>query len=181
MLITKEWLKNKEACKNGYEFVVKHNMIGLEHDVFIKKLMDAKKNDWANWVITRFMNKTQCVEYSVFSAEQVISICEEKYPEDKRPRNAIQAAKNWLKNNNSANVAAASAAYAAASAAYASAAYAASASAAYASASAAAANAAAAAADAAYYAAYYAAKAAYSASAIYTKIINYGLEFLKNK
>jgi hypothetical protein len=44
------------------------------------------------------MNKKQAVQYAIFAAEQVIDIYERKYPNDKRPRNAIEAAKAYLKN-----------------------------------------------------------------------------------
>ena len=44
------------------------------------------------------MNKKQAVQYAIFAAEQVIDIYEGKYPNDKRPRNAIEAAKAYLKN-----------------------------------------------------------------------------------
>jgi len=36
--------------------------------------------------------------YAIFAAEQVLGIYEKKYPEDGRPRKAIEAAKAWIKN-----------------------------------------------------------------------------------
>jgi hypothetical protein len=72
------------------------------------------------------MTKEQRVQYAIFAAEQVIHIYEKKYPEDKRPRQAIEAAKAYLENpcakTKAAAAAAAYAAYAAAYAAYAAAA-----------------------------------------------------------
>ena len=62
--------------------------------------------------------KRDSVELAIFAAEQVIEIYEKKYPKDDRPRKAIEAAKNWLKNP----TAAADAAYAAAADAFAAAA-----------------------------------------------------------
>jgi hypothetical protein len=38
------------------------------------------------------------VEMAIFAAESVIAIYESRYPNDNRPRNAINAAKNWLAN-----------------------------------------------------------------------------------
>ena len=56
--------------------------------------------------------------YAIFAAEQVIGFFEKKYPEDKRPRKAIEAAKDYLKDPSDKNKAAAyAAAYAAADAA----------------------------------------------------------------
>ena len=61
--------------------------------------------------------------YAIYAAEQVIGIFEKKYPIDKRPRKAIEAAKAYLKRpcaeTKKAAYAAAYAAYAAAYAAYA--------------------------------------------------------------
>ena len=92
------------------------------------------------------------VNFAIYAAEQVVKIYEDKYPNDSRPRDAIKAAKAYLKNPTAR--AAADAAYAAARAA-ARAARAAAYAAAYA-----AARAARAAADAAYAAA----RAAYAAA-----------------
>jgi hypothetical protein len=118
------------------------------------------------WVAFRLMPKDNIRLASADIAESVLHIFEAKYPDDKRPRLAIEAARRGDKDANAA-YAAANAAYAAANAAYAAAdaAYAAAANAAaYAAyAAAAAADAAAAAADAAYAA--YADAAAYAAAA----------------
>jgi hypothetical protein len=104
------------------------------------------------------------VQWAAECAKRVLRHYEDRYPEDKRPREAIQAALKWAKDPTEANrnaAAAADAAYAAYAASAAAAAYAA-ANAAYAASNAAAADAAAAdAADAASNAAY----AAYAASA----------------
>ena len=60
------------------------------------------------------MTYEQSVSYAVFAAEQVIDIYEKKYPDDKRPRQAIDAAKACIKNPSVKNKAAARAAWAAA-------------------------------------------------------------------
>jgi hypothetical protein len=102
------------------------------------------------------LTRVIAVQWAAECARRVLKHYEDRYPEDKRPREAIQAALKWAKDPTEANRAAANAAYVAAAAA-AAAAYAADA-AAYA---ADAANA-----DAAYAAAAYAADAAaYAADA----------------
>jgi transcription termination factor NusB len=115
--------------------------------------------------------KIDSVEMAIYAAELVIDHYEKDYPNDSRPRQAIEAAKAYLKDPTTANAAAyaAYAAYAAADAAHAAHAAAnaaahAAAAAAYAAADAAHAAAAAAAAYAAY-AAYAAADAAHAAAA----------------
>jgi hypothetical protein len=88
-------------------------------------LLNANKvnPDWSRWLFTRLMNRKQCLEIAIFSAEQVLDVYERKYPNDPRPRNAIDAARKVLKNdteeNRNAAYAAASAAYVAYAAAYA--------------------------------------------------------------
>ena len=62
--------------------------------------------------------KEDSVKLAIYAAELVIDIYEKEYPKDDRPRKAIEAAKNWLKNPTAAN---ANASYAAYNAAYASA------------------------------------------------------------
>jgi len=95
-------------------------------------------------------------------AEKALPIWEAEYPEDMRPRRAIEAAKEWLKNPSdtdtvtAANTAASAAARSANAVAYA----------AYAAYAAAAAARSASAADAAAYAAYAAYAAAYAANAL---------------
>ena len=158
MKITKEWLKEKSACKEVFEWWMKNKESNPEK--LALKLLDADYFDWASWMLTECFDKTQNIKYAIFAAEQVIGIYEAKYPDDNRPRKAIEAAKVYLSNPTTD-----AAAYAAANAAYA-AAYAAADAAADAAAYAAyaAANAAYAAADAAAYAAADAADAAYAAA-----------------
>ena len=158
--ISKEWLEEKGACSGGREWFAAQK----ETDAIkvIKELAKEKKYQWANWTLTKFMTKPQCVEYAIFAAEQVIKIFEDKHPDDKRPRNAIEAAKKYLKDPTEENRR--SAAYAAYAAAAADAAYA----------------------HAAYAAAYAAADAAYAAAAaaaaakekMQAKILKHGLKIL---
>lgn len=59
---------------------------------------------WKKWT------KKDSVSLAIYAAELVIDIFEKEYPSDKRPRNAIEAAKKVLKNDTSKNRAAARAA-----------------------------------------------------------------------
>lgn len=171
MKITEKWLKKKKACFSSLNYVVKNNYMEMEIDSFIRKLIKEKRLSDADWLITKSMNKKQNVLYAVFAAELVINIFEKKYPQDKRPRKAIETAKRYVKRpckqtKNTAH-AAAYAAHAAAYAAYADA------------------DACAAAADAAAYA--YAADAALAAAdacaaaTIKIKILKNGLKIIKGK
>lgn len=78
-------------------------------------------NSNINWSEMRVANawkwvQKDSVELAVFAAELVIDIFERKYPNNKRPRKALKAAKAWLKNPNAIT---ASVAYTAQSFAYA--------------------------------------------------------------
>lgn len=59
---------------------------------------------WKKWT------KKDSVSLAIYAAELVIDIFEKEYPNDKRPRNAIEAAKKVLKNDTAKNRAAAKAA-----------------------------------------------------------------------
>jgi len=174
MEITKMWLEARDACSEGVEWFLerketdprKLTLLLLENDHF----------DWANWLIVRLLTKDNNVWYAIHAAEAVLNIYEKKYPEDNRPRKAIQAVKAYLKARGVKRKAAARAAQAAAgTAAWA-------AWAAQAAAGAAAQAAARAAQDA--QAAAWAAQAA-AGAAIKQKIIRYGLKLyatqMKNK
>ena len=156
MKLTIEKLEELRACNEAREKFL------LQKETDVRKivlLLIDYNSQWANWLIVRLMTHSQKVEYAIFAAEQVINLYEKKYPSDNRPRKAINAAKEWLKNpsNKNKNAAADAAADAAAYAAYA---------------------AAAAAADAAYAA--YAADAA-AADAMRIKILKYGIKLLEVK
>jgi hypothetical protein len=125
-----------------------------------------------------------CVKYAVFAAEQVIDIFEKKYPDDKRPRKAIEVTKKYIENPSAANAEAAYNAYvaAASSVTYA---YAAASSVTYVYAAAAASvNVAVAASSVNVAAVTYAAVTYADAAAddeIRIKILNYGLSLIKEK
>ena len=120
MLVTAEFLKEKEACTDGYRYVSEKGWLGLETVPFLRNLMTDKKYDWANWLIVRCMVKKQYLAYAIYAAEQVIEIYEKQYPKDDRPRKAIEAAKKYLEKPTDKNKdAAAHAADAADAAAYA--------------------------------------------------------------
>ena len=155
MKVTKEQIKELNPCKDVWEWYLKNQ----EEDL-LTLLLDANKRNPsdARWLFTRLMNKNQCVKIAIFSARGVLHIFEEKYPEDKRPRKAIEAVETYLKEPSERNRELTDAAYTAAASA--------SASAASASASAASAASAAAYAAAAYSYAYaYASASAAAASA----------------
>ena len=110
MKITKEWLTEKRACREGVDwFAAQKETSGIK---LIKKLMGEKHYPWANWLIVRIMERKQYLAYAIYAAEQVLDIYEKKYPDNKKPRLAIEAAKKCLIDDSQENRTAAAAAYA---------------------------------------------------------------------
>src|SRR3990167_10178773 len=81
-----------------------------------KHFVDTNKQTWEEMCIVKVWDwtKTDNVRLSIFAAEQLLAVFEKKYPTDKMPRQAIDTAKEWLKNpTTNANYALANANYAA--------------------------------------------------------------------
>jgi hypothetical protein len=85
-----EKFRAMKPCVEGYKFVLGLGTTDLQE---IFKALLEHGPDWANWLLVRLMTPSQCVEYAILSAEGCLHIFEEKFPEDDRPRRAIQAAK----------------------------------------------------------------------------------------
>jgi hypothetical protein len=170
MKLSLEILQKHGACSEGVRWYQDNGCpktVSSTVDLLLKSDNDNRLN-WSNWLLSRMLSHKNKIHYAIYAAEQVIEIYEKKYPDDQRPRNAINAAKKVLKSNTKKNRDAADAsshaAYAAADASS---------------------HAAYAAADASSHAAYAAAYAAADASshaaadAMKEKIINYGLSLIK--
>jgi hypothetical protein len=163
MKVTNEKLKRFNACEDGREWFEVNFGKSVEENKLITTLAGVGKYDWAWWYLRKVLTKEQSVKIAIYAAEQVIKTFEKEYPEDDRPRKAIEAAKAYLKNPCDKTAADA---YAAHDAAYA-AAYAA--------------NAAADAANAAANAAYAAAYAAAENKELRKKILIYALKIRGEK
>ena len=168
MKLTKYWIRKWQPCLEAIEWAEEQDT----RDVFelIERLKKLKRYDWIIWAIPRLLKtKRDRVRFAVYSARLVLHNFEKKYPDDKRPRQAIQAGKAWVKNPTIKNQCAArSAAWSAWSAAR--------------SAESAAWSAwsAARSAESAAWSAWSAARsAAWSAAETITKIINYGIKLLR--
>jgi len=94
MKITKEWLESEDACSDGREWFFDQEKIDVIE--VSNELIKQNKLDWCDWLITKSMKRKQCIQYAIYAAVQVIDIFEKEYPDDKRPRKAIDAAKLYL-------------------------------------------------------------------------------------
>lgn len=106
-----KWYKTEgelEMCGNGFHCSKRigdafHHVQGnvlAEVECRGKNLKDDDKEVWEEMRVVRAWKwtKIDSVKLAIFTAEQVIDIFEGKYPEDDRPRKAIEAAKNFIKN-----------------------------------------------------------------------------------
>ena len=112
-------LKKLNACKEAVNWVSSQKNKEIE-PLFDTFLAEEKPLGWGNWLIARLLPKTDKIRYAIYAASKVLEIYEKKYPNDKRPREAIKAAKRYLKSPTKKNKAAAGAGAAAAGAAAAS-------------------------------------------------------------
>lgn len=121
-VITKQWLEDRLACEDVLDWAV--SVIG-EGMTVEDMLPHFERADWLLWLLKRSaaIDKITYAKIAIKCAESVISIYEKRYPNDERPRKAIEAAIAYVKDPSNKNREAASAAsayaYAAASAAYA--------------------------------------------------------------
>ena len=116
MLITKDYLKSLSPCEDRYKHYLKHYK---DFEGTLEAFLDLPEltHEDKKWVFVRSIPKDRLRLVAADFAERVLHIYESKYPNDDRPRKAIEAARSGDKN--AAADAAAAAAYAAAAAAYA--------------------------------------------------------------
>ena len=121
MRITLKQLKAFGACKDGIVWFKQQKNKEAKH--ILRQCLKDNQFKYANWYVSRLFTKPQAVQYSIFNAERCISNYEQEYPNDNRPRKAIEAAKAWLLNPTEENRSAESAARSAAESAAGSAAW----------------------------------------------------------
>lgn len=120
MKITIEKLEELAACPEGKDAFKEAYPKGVTLKILCKRCLKEDKFAWANWLIAHLLSPNNKARYAIYSAELVLHIFEKEYPEDNRPRKAIEATKTWLKNPTEKNkMAAHHAADAATDAAYA--------------------------------------------------------------
>ena len=103
MQITLDKLKELGACNEAIEKWGKLELVNLTLEETIGKCRELDRLDWANWLIVRVITLKQRGMYAVYAAEQVLPIFEGEYHDDKRPRQAIEAAKKVIENDTEEN------------------------------------------------------------------------------
>lgn len=92
MKINKEIIEKLKPCKDRFNnFKEKYP----DFDGDLQSFLELENITYSDkfWVVTRLFNKKQNVAWSILCAESVLHFYEEKYPDDKRLRDAIEAAK----------------------------------------------------------------------------------------
>lgn len=97
MIITTDWLKEHNACSEGMDWFSMQSE--TDGRAVMESLISAGKIEWANWLITRMLDRKCRIRYAVFAAEQVLDIFEKQYHDNKRPKIAIESARLVLKND----------------------------------------------------------------------------------
>ena len=110
-----------EACQSGFHasknIIDAMGFVNMEclALVEVKGKSDKSENDKEAWSDMRIVKawewkKEDSVALSLFAAELCLKNFEKVFPDDKRPREAIEAARKWLEEPTEANRSAASAA-----------------------------------------------------------------------
>lgn len=109
--INKEVISNLNPCEDRFDSFLKHYSDfsdNLEAFISLDKITHKDKL----WVLTKLFTKEQNIKFALKCAYSVLHIFETEYPEDKRPRNTLEAVENYLKDpsENNRNTAARAAA-----------------------------------------------------------------------
>ena len=94
MKLTKEKILALNPCHSGLVFAE-----SCDFDA-VKIWNTCPRGDWMIWLLrkTQSIDRQTSVKLACLCAEHVLSIYESKYPDDKRPRLAIESAKAWADN-----------------------------------------------------------------------------------
>ena len=117
MLITKDYLKSLSPCEDRYKHYLTHYK---DWSGTLEEFLDLPEltHDDKKWVFVRSISKDKLRLVAADFAERVLYIFESKYPNDDRPRKAIEAARlSDFSGAYAADAAANAAAYAVADAA----------------------------------------------------------------
>ena len=103
MYITKHELVELKACTGGLKRFIKQTN-GTDEPVKVLSLIGGRNtiSDLV-WLAGKKLDKKSIVQFAITCVESVLPLFEDDHPDDKRPRLAIESAKNWLSNPSSSN------------------------------------------------------------------------------
>jgi len=102
MKLTLKKLEKFDACIEGVEWYKDQGIEDFQ-EICNRLLKSDYVKDYLIWILPRMMNKKQRVKWAVFCAELVIDNFEKEFPNDDRPRKAIEAAKRYAKHQTQRN------------------------------------------------------------------------------
>ncbi len=74
------------------DFAKQHNLIGLDFDKFLLKIIAYKKLEWANWLLCNLLHGDEKVKYITYASEQIINLSKNFLSE------VSNEAKEYIKN-----------------------------------------------------------------------------------
>ena len=90
-----KWMEKKDACTSGIEWFKEHGKRSMKATMLELAIQEEFSN--LGWLIEKALqNKKEAVTLAIFSASRCIQAFEKEYPNDDRPRKAIEAAQAWL-------------------------------------------------------------------------------------
>lgn len=95
MKINTQIIKNLNPCDSRFNNYLQHHS---DFDGNLKDFLSLDNITYEDklWVITRLFTKGQNLKFAIMCASSVLHLFEEKYPNDKRPRLALEAAESYL-------------------------------------------------------------------------------------
>jgi hypothetical protein len=98
MEITAKLLRDNFACMEGRKAFSKNfGKEGVPLRKALNKCLELHHADWALWLLTRFLDREQSINYTLFAAETILPLFEKVFSSDKRMRSLIKAVKQYLK------------------------------------------------------------------------------------
>ena len=90
-------IKDLRPCIDGWENLIEHypNWEGAPLDFLKLEHISVEEKQWL-FLREEYVPKRELHLYACLCAEQVLHIFEKEYPDDKRPREAIEAKRLWL-------------------------------------------------------------------------------------
>ena len=97
MTLTLGQLKELKPCSEGFAWYSRN--IKTESVPEILEQLSDHRWDWCRWLFVRLLNANQSRRLAIYCAELVLPIFESRFPDDKRPIEAIEASKKYLKDD----------------------------------------------------------------------------------
>lgn len=91
-------IKECRPCKDGWKKLLSNVNNDLDAKLTIKQILDSNGIEDAIWALKAINDQENIRLFACDVAESVLHIYEERYPDDKRPREAIEASKRFANN-----------------------------------------------------------------------------------